>query len=45
MKVRKHFTLWVAAALIAAGVMLHTSTGLALLIAGMIILMINVLTL
>ena len=45
MKARKHFTLWVAAALIVAGIMLHTSTGLALLIAGMIILMINVLTL
>lgn len=45
MKARKHFTLWVSAALIAAGVMLHTSTGLALLIAGMVILMINVLTL
>lgn len=45
MKARKHFTLWVAAALIAAGVMLHTSTGLALLITGMIILIINVLTL
>ena len=31
--------------LIVAGIMLHSSTGLALLIAGMIILMINVLTL
>lgn len=38
-----YFTLWVAAALIAAGIMLHTSTGLALLIAGMAILFINTL--
>lgn len=45
MKAKKHFTLWVAAALIAVGVTLSTSTGLALLITGMIILMINVLTL
>ena len=43
MKVRKHFTLWVSAALIVAGIMLHSSTGLALLIAGMIILFINTL--
>ena len=45
MKGKEYFTLWVAAALIAAGVTLSTSTGLALLIAGMIILMINVLNL
>lgn len=43
MKAKKNFTLWVAAALIAAGIILHTSTGLALLIAGMAIMFINVL--
>ena len=43
MKVKKYFTLWVAAALIAAGIMLHSSTGLALLITGLIILFINTL--
>ena len=42
MKAKKYFTLWVAAALIAAGIILHTSTGLALLITGMAILMINI---
>ncbi len=45
MKARKHFTLWAAAALIVAGIMLHSSTGLALLITGVAVLMINVLTL
>ena len=43
MKAKKYFTLWIATALIMAGVMLHTSTGLALLITGMVILFINVL--
>ena len=43
MKVKKYFTLWVSAALIAVGVTLSTSTGLALLITGMIILFINTL--
>lgn len=45
MNAKRYFTLAVSAALIAAGVTLSTSTGLALLIAGMIIIMINVLTL
>lgn len=43
MKAKRYFTLAVSAALIAAGIMLHSSTGLALLITGMIILFINTL--
>ena len=43
MKAKRHFTLAVATVLIATGIILHTNTGLALLITGMLILFINTL--
>lgn len=43
MKAKRHFTLSVATVLIAAGIILHTDTGLALLITGMLVTFINTL--